>query len=122
MQKIKIGDTVHEAVVRHNSELLSLEFKGVKIEEVAAMLHEECAPEIRVLKADGTTDAIYRNHALFRVTSERMDGVTRVVAVLNVQKVEQTQAEMMMEQISNLRAENEMLIGCVLEMSEVVYG
>ena len=129
MHKIKIGDAVYEAIVRHGSEMLSLEFRDMKIEDVAAMLDEEYAKEIRVLKADGTTDAIYKNHALFRVTSERLDGTTRVVAMLNTQKIEQTQAEQMMEQIelakkeiSDLRRENDMLIGCMLEMSEAVYA
>lgn len=122
MTKIKIGDAIYEAEVKHTRGTLALKFEKAQIDEIAAILNENAAPEIRVLKKDGTTQAIYRNHALTRVYTETMGGVHIVHADLQTEEIEQTQADALREQIAALTAENEMLTACVLEMSEIVYA
>lgn len=122
MANIRIKDATYTADVAHAGKTLSLEFEKARIDEIAALLSEENAPEITVLDKSGRTQAIYRNHALTRVWTETIGGVTRVCAVMQTEEIEQTQADAMREQIEVLTAENEILTECVLEMSAIVYA
>lgn len=129
MAKIRIGDTIYEAKLTHAGRTLGLCFTGMRLDEVAALLSEERAPEIRELGADGATKAIYRNHALTRVYAETVGGEQRVSAALLTEIIEQKEAEALREQleaanakIAALGEENAMLTECVLEMSQTVYA
>lgn len=122
MAKIKIGETTMEACVRHAGDTLSLTFAKARIEEIASLLTETAAPEVRELTGDGQTKAIYKNHALTRVYTETTAGVPYVHAVLRTEILEQSEAEALKEQIASLQEQNEMLTACVLEMSETVYA
>lgn len=122
MDKILVKDTLYSAKVAHGGKTLSLTFEKMYIEDVAALLSENAAPEIRVMNADGTTKAIYKNHALVRLNTETVGGKLLVTAVMQTSEIEQGTAEELIEQITALRAENEMLTECVLEMSAVVYA
>jgi hypothetical protein len=46
----------------------------------------------------------------------------RVTAVLQTEEIEQTAASALQNEVNALKAENEMLTACVLEMSEMVYA
>lgn len=129
MSKIKIGEKIYEAKLKHSGGTLGLCFEKARIEEIAAMLTETSAPEIRELKKDGTTKAIYKNHALTRVYSETIGGVYRVNAVMQTEVIEQKEAEALREQltaanerIDAMQEESAMLTACLLEMSETVYA
>ena len=122
MGKILVKDTVYDAKVAYGGKTLSLTFEKMFIEDVAALLSENTAPEIREMNADGTTKAIYKNHALTRLTAETVGGKLLVTAVMQTSEIEQGTAEALSEQITALRAENAMLTECVLEMSTLVYA
>lgn len=122
MAKIRFGDAVYMASVKHSGKTLALTFETARIEEIAALLSEERAPEITVLKADGRIDAIYRNHALTSVRAETVGGIATVCAVLATEDIAKSKADEMQEEINALKAENELLTACVLEMSERVYA
>lgn len=122
MSKILVKDTIYEAKVAYGGKTLSLTFEKMFIEDVAALLSENAAPEIRELNADGTTKAIYKNHALTRLTAEVIGGKSLVTAVMQTSEIELGTAEELLEQITVLRTENAMLTECVLEMSALVYA
>lgn len=122
MAKIRIGEAAYNADVRHAGKTLSLVFDNQRIEEIATMLDENRAPEVYVLAANGTVTAIYRNHALTQLSAETIKGVMRVTAVLQTEEIDQTAADELHNEVNALKAENEMLTACVLEMSEIVYA
>lgn len=128
MARIKIGEMEMTASLTHAGGTLGLAFEKARIEEIAALLDEEAAPEIREIGADGATKAVYKNHALTRVYTETVGGVRRVHAVMQTTVIEQKEAEALREQleaakkeIEAVKEENALLTECVLEMSEVVY-
>ena len=122
MAKIRIGEATYTAEVRHSGRTLAVTFDNARIEEIAALLSEEQAPQITVLRANGTIEAIYRNHALTSVKSEVSGGKTKVCAVMTTEEIAVSKADAMQEEINALKAENELLTACVLEMSERVYA
>ena len=122
MEKIRIGSETYQADVRHAGKTLSLTFEKTRIEEIVALLDENRTPEVTVLALNGTVKAIYRNHALTQLNAETIRGVMRVTAVLQTEEIEQTAASALQDEVNALKAENEMLTACVLEMSEMVYA
>lgn len=115
MAKIKIGAATLNAKVSHSAKTLSLTFEKTSIDEIAALLSEDNAPEIRVLDSAGAVSAIYCNHALVSVSAETIGGVRTVCAVMQTEEMEKTQADTLTEKV-------DMLTECVLEMSEMLYA
>lgn len=113
-EKIQIGATMLTAKVSHSGKTLSLTFEKMGIDEIAALLNEDNAPEIRVLDSAGAVKAIYRNHALVKVVAETIGGVRTVCAVMQTDEMEKTQADELTEKV-------DMLTECLLEISEMVY-
>lgn len=107
MGKIRIGEATYTAEVKHAAGTLALKFENAKIEEVAAILDEDVAPEIRVMNKDGTTKGLYRNYALTRVDMEKIGGVRIVTAVLQTETIEQTEVDKLREEIAQLRRQLE---------------
>lgn len=120
MEKIRIGDTVMTAGVRCAGGTLSLNFPGARIEEIAALLTQDGASQIRELTAAGTTKAIYQNHALTRVYAETIAGTTYVHAVLQTEKIEKSEAEALREELAALRGRVDALSGQSALLSEKV--
>lgn len=122
MARIKIDGLEMQARVAHSGDTLALTFDGARIEDIAQLLNEDDAPEIRVMNADGTTRAIFVNHALSRVSAETIGGCAKVTAVMQTSRIEQTEAQEMREAIALLEEENELLTECVLELSAILYA
>lgn len=88
------------------------------VEELLAMLNPETAPEIRVLDDEGGTVAIYRGHALTAVTIEPGEP-RRITATLQVQPIEQNDADKLHEELARLKTIVEEHEAALVEVADV---
>ena len=88
------------------------------IDELLAMLNPETAPEIRVLDDEGGTVSIYRGHALTAVTIIPGEP-RRITATLQVQPIEQSDADKLREELARLKTIVEEHEAALVEVADV---
>lgn len=108
MPNIQVGETtlLCESVTA-NGTLLSLRLTatGRTLEELAAILEGE--PQIRVLGADGATQALYQSHALTALSMETVGGAQSVDVTMQVEPLTQTEADRLDERLDAQQARME---------------
>ena len=116
---LKINENFLDASLVRAGDKLTLGLTGDQpIEELLAMLNPETAPEIRVLDDEGGTVAIYRGHALTAVTI--MPGEPRrITATLQVQPIEQSDADKLHEELAQLKTIVEEHEAALVEVADV---
>ena len=116
---IQINGNLLDASLVRSGDRLTLGMTGDQpIDELLAMLNPETAPEIRVLDDEGGTAAIYRGHALTAVTI--MPGEPRrITATLQVQPIEQSDADKLHEELARLKTIVEEHEAALVEVADV---
>ena len=99
MAKIKVNDTIYDASVSLTGGMLTMSMESeLTLEELDALFDAAAAPEIRVLAKDGTTEKIYRNHAVLKLVVCPAE-VRKVSVVIRAEPLAQSEAERLQEQI-----------------------
>lgn len=112
------GNLLNTSLVRAGDKLTLSMTSEQPIDELLAMLAPEAAPEIRVLNDAGQTMAIYRNHALTAVTIEPGEP-RRITATLQVQPIEQSDADKLREELARLKNIVEEHEAALVEVADV---
>lgn len=116
---IQINGNLLDASLVRSGDRLTLGMTGDQpVEELLAMLNPETAPEIRVLDDEGGTAAIYRGHALTAVTIEPGEP-RRITATLQVQPIEQSDADKLHEELARLKTIVEEHEAALVEVADV---
>ena len=116
---IQINENFLDASLVRSGDKLTLGLTGDQpLEELLAMLNPETAPEIRVLDDEGGTVAIYRGHALTAVTIEPGEP-RRITATLQVQPIEQSDADKLYEELARLKTIVEEHEAALVEVADV---
>ena len=116
---LKINENFLDASLVRAGDKLTLGLTGDQpIDELLAMLNPETAPEIRVLDDEGGTVAIYRGHALTAVTIEPGEP-RRITATLQVQPIEQSDADKLHEELARLKTIVEEHEAALVEVADV---
>lgn len=116
---IQINGNLLDALLVRAGDKLTLGMTSEQpIDELLAMLAPEVAPEIRVLDDAGQTMAIYRNHALTAVTIEPGE-LRRITATLQVQPIEQSDADKLHEELARLKTIVEEHEAALVEVADV---
>ena len=115
---IQINENFLDASLVRAGDKLTLGLTGDQpIDELLAMLNQT-APEIRVLDDEGGTAAIYRGHALTAVTIEPGEP-RRITATLQVQPIEQSDADKLHEELARLKTIVEEHEAALVEVADV---
>ena len=103
MAKIKVNETIYEASISVQGHMMTMTMESeLTLEELTAQFDAAAAPEILVLAEDGTTEKIYKNHAVLRLVI--CPGDKRKVSVtIRAEPLAQSEADRLQEQI-NLQA------------------
>ena len=116
---IQINGNLLDASLVRSGDRLTLGLTGDQpVEELLAMLNPETAPEIRVLDDEGGTAAIYRGHALTAMTIEPGEP-RRITATLQVQPIEQSDADKLREELARLKTIVEEHEAALVEVADV---
>lgn len=116
---IQINGNLMDASLVRSGDRLTLGLTGDQpIDELLAMLNPETAPEIRVLDDEGGTVSIYRGHALTAVTIEPGEP-RRITATLQVQPIEQSDADKLHEELARLKTIVEEHEAALVEVADV---
>ena len=116
---IQINGNLLDASLVRSGDRLTLGMTGDQpVEELLAMLNPETAPEIRVLDDEGGTAAIYRGHALTAMTIEPGEP-RRITATLQVQPIEQSDADKLHEELERLQTIVEEHEAALVEVADV---
>lgn len=100
MARVQIAGNELDATIMQTGDLLTLAYASdMTLDALASMYDAAAAPEIRVLAEDGTTAALYQNHAVVRLTV--LPGSMRMVQVeMQVDPLAQSIADRLMEKIA----------------------
>lgn len=116
---LKINENFLDASLVRAGDKLTLGLTGDQpIDELLAMLNPETAPEIRVLDDEGGTVSIYRGHALTAVTIIPGEP-RRITATLQVQPIEQSDADKLHEELARLKTIVEEHEAALVEVADV---
>ena len=116
---IQINGNLLDASLVRAGDKLTLGMTGDQpVDELLAMLNPATAPEIRVLDDEGGTAAIYRGHALTAVTIEPGEP-RRITATLQVQPIEQSDADKLHEELARLKNIVEEHEAALVEVADV---
>lgn len=116
---IQINGNLLDASLVRSGDKLTLGMTGDQpVEELLAMLNPATAPEIRVLDDAGGTVAIYRGHALTAVTIVPGEP-RRITATLQVQPIEQSDADKLHEELARLKTIVEEHEAALVEVADV---
>lgn len=116
---LKINGNLLDASLVRSGDKLTLGMTGDQpVDELLAMLNPATAPEIRVLDDEGGTAAIYRSHVLTAVTIEPGEP-RRITATLQVQPIEQSDADKLHEELARLKTIVEEHEAALVEVADV---
>lgn len=112
------GNLLDASLVRAGDKLTLGLIGDQPVDELLAMLNPETAPEIRVLDDEGGTVSIYRGHALTAVTIIPGEP-RRITATLQVQPIEQSDADKLHEELARLKTIVEEHEAALVEVADV---